>query len=210
MNTLGVSARHALLACFIGALALPAVALSDQAAATSATSAKPVLAPAPSGKGVAANNTVERRATITAIDAATRTITLKGEKDEYELEVSPEVKDFDKLKVGDVVVATYTQSIAAHIAAPGEATPGVTGSVKANPIEKGNASASREVTASLKVEAVDTKANTVTLSAGNGHSQTVQVTNPKVQERLKTLKPGDVVVITYNEALALKLQKVAP
>jgi hypothetical protein len=184
--------RSVLLACLVTALALPIAGVADQAA---------------TGKGVSASDTIEKRATVTAIDRATRTVTLKGETDEFVLEVGPEVTGFDSLKVGDVVVATYTESIAARIAKPGEAVPGVTGSVIAEPPSGGKARAGREVTASLKVEAVDVKANTVTLSAADGDKRTVEVKDPKVQERLKTVKPGDVVVVTYTEALALRLEK---
>ena len=184
--------RSVLLACLVTALALPIAGVADQAA---------------TGKGVSASDTVEKRATVTAIDRATRTVTLKGETDEFVLEVGPELTGFDSLKVGDVVVATYTESIAARIAKQGEAAPGVTGSVIAEPPSGGKARAGREVTASLKVEAVDLKANTVTLSGADGDKRTVEVKDPKVQERLKTVKPGDVVVVTYTEALALRLEK---
>jgi hypothetical protein len=169
--------------------------LADQAAA--------------SGKGVSAGDTVEKRATITAIDPASRSVTLKGEKGEFEVEVAPEVKNFDQLKVGDVVVATYTESIAVRMAAPGESPPAVGGGVTATPMDKGKATIGREVTASLKVEAVDAAANTVTLSGPGGEKRTVDVVDPKIRERLKTVKPGDVVVVTYTESLAMRLEKVA-
>ena len=184
--------RPVLLACLVTALALPITGVADQTA---------------TGKGVSASDTIEKRATVTAIDRATRTVTLKGETDEFVVEVGPEVKGFDTLKVGDVVVATYTESIAVRMAKQGEATPGVTGTVIAEPPTGGKAKAGSEVTASLKVEAVDLTANTVTLSAGDGQKRTVEVKDPKVQERLKTVKPGDVVVVTYTEALALRLDK---
>jgi hypothetical protein len=49
----------------------------------------------------------------------------------------------------------------------------------------------------------------VTLSDGAGRSSAVDVVDPRARERLKTLKPGEVVVITFTEALALRLEKVA-
>jgi hypothetical protein len=194
--------RKILAACLAAALTLPTFALADQSAA------KPTVTAAP-GKGIKATDTVEGRATITAIDAKTRTVSLKGEKGtEFDVEAGPEVVNFDKLKVGDVVVATYTESIAARIAAPSEgAVPGVTQTVTGTPTA-GQRKVGHEVTATLKVEAVDAKANKVTLSDGAGHSRTVDVVNPKVQERLKTLKPGDMVVVTYTESLAIRLQPV--
>ena len=184
--------RSILLASLVTALALPIAGVADQTA---------------TGKGVSASDTIEKRATVTAIDRATRNVTLKGETDEFVVQVGPEVTGFDTLKVGDVVVATYTESIAARIAKPGEATPGATGTVSATPASGGKAMIGGEVTASLKVEAVDSNANTVTLSGADGQKRTVEVKDPKVQERLKTVKPGDMVVVTYTEAIALRLEK---
>lgn len=189
-----------LAACLAAAIALPAVSLAQQAGPT-------VVAEA--GKGVTATDTVTGRATITAIDAATRTATLKTESGEIiDMVVDPAVPNFDKLQVGDTVAATYTASLAARIAQPGEVTPEVKESVSAPQTAPGERKVAHEVTASLKVEAVDTKANTVTLSGPQGNKKTIAVNNPKVQERLKTVKVGDVVVVTYTESVALRLEKV--
>ena len=65
------------------------------------------------------------------------------------------------------------------------------------------------MTATFKVEAVDAAANKVTLSDGAGNSRTIDVKHPKAQERLKTLKPGEMAVITYTESLALRLEEVS-
>ena len=59
------------------------------------------LHPAP---GRAASRTVKLTATITAIDKATRDVTLKGPQgNDVTVTASPEVKNFDQLKVGDQV-----------------------------------------------------------------------------------------------------------
>ena len=171
------------------------------------TATKPAAAPA--GKGLHESRTVEKSATITAIDPAKRLATLKtADGSEFELEASPDVANFDSLKVGDKVVATYVQSIGVHIESAGQASPGVKETTTATPAP-GKAKVGREVTATLKVESVDAKNNMVTLSDGAGHSAPVDVVDPRARERLKTLKPGEMVVITYTEALALRLEKVA-
>jgi hypothetical protein len=170
------------------------------------TAAKPATATA--GKGLHESRTFEKKATITAIDPAKRLVTLKGEGgNTFELEASPDLKTFDTLKVGDVVVAKYTQSVGVHIAPAGQATPGMKTAATATPAP-GQAHVGREVTATLKVDSVDVKNNTVTLSDNAGHSAPVDVVDPQARERLKTLKPGEMVVITYTEALALSLEKV--
>ena len=155
------------------------------------------------------SKTLERRATITAIDVPKRLVTLKGQDgDVFEVEAGTDIQNFDKLQVGDVVVATYTESLALEIAAPGKATPGITGTVSGTPTP-GQRNLGRQVTATFKVEAVDAAANKVTLSDGACNSRTIDVRHPQAQQRLKTLKPGEMAVITYTESLALRLEKVS-
>ena len=94
--------KHLVIASIItAALALPAMAQTSTAIV---------------GKGpgvAAAAQTVKLTATITAIDAATRAITLKGPQGkEITLTAGPEVKNFAQMKVGDQVEATYTEALA--------------------------------------------------------------------------------------------------
>ena len=65
---------------------------------------------------------VSATATIQAIDATKKTITLKDEtgvEDTYS--VGPEVNRFDELKVGDKVKMTYYESVVLVVRKPGEA-----------------------------------------------------------------------------------------
>lgn len=169
-------------------------------------------APEQAGKGIAVGETIELRAKVTAIDLAERVVTLQSEDGRSEqLEVDPAVQNLDRLKVGDTVVATYLVALAARIAKPGESTPAVQQVVSLP--EKGASGpivAAQQVTARLVVNAVDAKANTVTLTGPRGVTKTVAVKNPEVQARLKTLKAGDEVDVTYTEAVALTLERVAP
>src|SRR5207244_178156 len=60
--------------------------------------------------GVAA--TVKLTATITAIDKATRDVTLKGPQgNEETVTAGPDVKNFDKMKVGDQVNVEYIEAL---------------------------------------------------------------------------------------------------
>ena len=85
-------------------LALPVVALAEQASK------------APADQPLTRAQSVEARATVTAIDPATRTVTLKNEKGEtFPVQAGSAVKNFDQIKVGDIVKATYTESIAFQV-----------------------------------------------------------------------------------------------
>ena len=87
------------------ALAIAAVAAWPVAAQTSAT-----MGTAP-GKGVAAQ-TVRLTATITAIDKATRDVTLKGPQgNEVTVTAGPDVKNFANMHVGDRVDVQYFEAV---------------------------------------------------------------------------------------------------
>ncbi|MGT2508309.1 hypothetical protein [Cupriavidus basilensis] len=81
--------------------------------------AQPVFAQ-PEAKGemmtapgkAAFSETTKVAATVMKIDAASRTVTLKGPKGRvFDLAVGDEVRNFDQVKVGDKVVAEYKQAL---------------------------------------------------------------------------------------------------
>ena len=69
-----------------------------------------VFAQSQAAKTVTKENSVTATATITAIDPATRSITLRTEKgDEDTFTVGPDVTRFNQLKVGDNIRVTDTK-----------------------------------------------------------------------------------------------------
>jgi hypothetical protein len=167
--------------------------------------ALPALAQEGKGKSVQMKAT----ATVTALDQKTRMITLKtADGKELTTEVSPEVKNLKQVKVGDVLNITYTAAIAFRIN-PKEAavTGAATAITTAKPGEKPAATAGNQVTVSATVQAIDLKANTVTFKGPKGNVRTLAVEDPDNQQRLKTLKVGDIVEFTYTEALTVKVEE---
>jgi hypothetical protein len=180
-----------LTAILTATLALPVVALAEQASNEPLTKAQ----------------SVEARATVTAIDPSTRMVTLKTEGGEtVDVEAGSEVKNFDQIKVGDVVKATYTESIAFQVAPKGETPAGTSQTVNRIP---GGAAVGQQVTTSFKVASVDPETNVLWVTLPSGTTKKIQVQDPKAQERLKTLRPGDVVGVTYTESMAIQLEKLA-
>src|ERR1700687_2616669 len=93
------------LLVLIGLIMCPVLG-SSALAQTSAA----VVAKGPGVAGVA--QTVKVTATITAINTATREVTLKGPKGrEVTLLLGPEVKNFAQMKVGDSVNAEYIEAL---------------------------------------------------------------------------------------------------
>jgi Cu/Ag efflux protein CusF len=162
------------------------------------------------GPGVAAAaQTVKVTATITAIDPAARTVTLKGPKGrEVTMTVGPEVKNFAQMKVGDQVEAEYAEALTLELKKGGGAAVARTedkGMATAKPGERPAGLAARQVKVVADVVAVDPAAQTVTLK-GPKQTLDLKVTDP---EQLKLVKVGDQVEATYTEALAIAVQPVA-
>jgi hypothetical protein len=159
------------------------------------------------GKGAAV--AVKIRGTIDAIDKDKGTVTLKGPKGRtLTLEVRDRQK-LDAIKVGDPVVATYMEAVVIQARKAGTATPGVTTQetrVGSKPGETPAGAIGREVTVTATLTAIDKKAQTVTIKGPEGGTETIKAKDPK---NLEALKVGDMVDITYAQALAVTLDKPA-
>lgn len=176
-------------------LALPVAALGEQASTASAN------------QPLTKAQSVEARATVTAIDPATRMVTLKTQDGQtVDIEAGPAVKNFDQIKVGDTVKATYTESIAFQVVPKGETAGGASQSANRIP---GGAEVGQQVTTSFKVASVDPETNILWVTLPNGNTKKIHVQDPQAQARLKTLSPGNVVSVTYTESVAVQLEKLA-
>jgi hypothetical protein len=155
--------------------------------------------------------TVKVHGTISAIDKDARTITLKGPKGRtLTLDVQDPSK-LDVVKVGDPVVATYMEAAAIQVRKAGSAAPGASvqeSRVSSKPGENPAGAIAREVTVTATITAINTKApQTVTIKGPRGHEETVKVRDPK---NLQGVKVGDLVEITYLQALAVALDRPKP
>jgi Cu/Ag efflux protein CusF len=153
---------------------------------------------------------VKVRGTIAAIDKENRTVTLKGPKGNT---LTLDVKDpskFDVIKVGDPVVAAYVEAVVIQVKKAGSAMPGMStqeSRVTSKPGETPAGAIAREVTMVGTITAIDTKAQKVTIKGPQGRQETIKVKDPK---NLEGVKVGDMVEITFTQALAVSLDKPAP
>ena len=166
-----------------------------------------VAGTAPGKAGIA--KTVKITATITAIDKATRDVTLKGPKgNELTVTAGPEVKNFDRMKVGDRVNAEYVEALTLQLVKGGGQKVARTeqaGAAAAKPGEKPAGAVGRQVTIVADVVGVDPATQTVTLK---GPQRTVDlvVGDP---EQFKRVAKGDQVEATFTQALAMALEPAA-
>jgi hypothetical protein len=149
-------------------------------------------------------------AKVEAIDQAKRQVTLKGSLgNEVTFVVDERVKRLNEVQVGDEVTADYYVSLAGELRAP-------TAEEKEHPltiIEEGvrapkGTSPAGGVLRGFKVVAtvvgLDLPTQSVTLQGPQGNTGTIRAEHV---EKLKQLRLGDTVVVTYTEALAISLQK---
>ena len=166
-----------------------------------------VAGSAPGKVGVA--ETVRVTATITAIDKATRDITLKGPQgNEVTLTAGPEVKNFDQMNVGDQVNAQYVEALTLELKKGGGMPVARTEKDKvagAKPGDKPAGAAGRQVTIVADVIAVNPAKQSITLK---GPQRTVDlvVSDPA---QFKLIAKGDQVEAKYTQALAITVEPVA-
>jgi hypothetical protein len=185
---------------------LPLCACAALACGTAAAQPEPV----------AVEKTQTISATVASIDQAKRLVELQKGDERRTIQVSPEVRNFDKIKVGDEVVATYYTGLAAEFKKKGESkTVGVidatTGTARLpEGASKPGAAVANKITTTVVIEGVDRKTNSVTFVGPSGLTRTVDVVDPKAQQFISTLQKGDEVQLTYVEALAVTLEPKKP
>jgi ribosomal protein L6P/L9E len=190
-------------AALLGAACLPALAQQKPDAKSAA-----MVASAPGTATVA--SAVSISASVEAIDKAQRKLTLKGPKGNVQtVTAGPEVRNFDQIKVGDLVVARYVESLTLTLKKDGKelrAKTETTDAVRAKAGEKPAGIVGRQVEVTADVIAVDAKTQTLTLK---GPNQTVELKVPDPAQ-FKLVKVGDQIQATYTEAVALSVETAAP
>jgi hypothetical protein len=106
-----------------------------------------------------------------------------------------------------MVTVAYHRAIAATLKKKGKAKLGSSSGEElytAKPGEMPAAIGAQTVTVTAKITDVDRKTQEITLKGPKGRSVVVGVNDPTVFDKVKT---GDLVEITYTEALAIAVEK---
>ena len=145
-------------------------------------------------------------ATVEAIEASTRTLTLKKADGSYLTTVAgPDITRFDEVKLGDTVNVRYYENVVIRVKRPGESdvvssVKGTTGSEQVLP----GGTRAKQVTITATITAIDTAAPSITFTGPNGwkYSSKVQDT-----EALAKVKVGDKVDIVWTEAMLVSVER---
>jgi len=192
-------------------------ALVSACASDPATTTASPGAPSETMSGVSAQKDAAARvnvttitATVEAIDLPSRIVGLVGpEGNALVVQVGDEVRNLDQVKVGDRVRVEYFEGLLAELLPPGSDPRAValTDAVaRAAPGERPAGGMGEAVSARVVIEFVDTLRNVVQFTGPKGKKRVVRVEKPEFRAMLRTLKPGDVVELTYFEAVAVKVE----
>jgi hypothetical protein len=151
-------------------------------------------------------------AVVEAIDPVTREVSLRGPNGPVSVVVGPEVRNFDRVHVGDKVVVSYYQGIAAQMAKGDTKVtePAVsTFDYRAQSGKRPGGGVGASVTTTVTIEAIDTGTNTVAFKRSDGSVHIIAVKSPNMVKFIRTLKPGDSVEVTYTESVAINVVPAA-
>ncbi|WP_207286173.1 MULTISPECIES: hypothetical protein [unclassified Pseudomonas] len=149
---------------------------------------------------------------VLAVDAANHQVVLEGaEGREVNVQLSDNAKNLGNLKVGDKVTVEVIRSVAAYLDTDvDKGLPGSTertGEIRATKDDPNpGGEAFRQVQVQLQITKIDVAKNQVTFKGPRGHSKTINVEKPEVQKKLKDLKVGQSVVVTYTDVLKVTTQ----
>ena len=121
-----------------------------------------------------------------------------------------EVRNFAQLEVGDTVTLMYRRSVAFDLQPAGSAEAGAyieQDGARAVEGAKPAGIVGERVTVLAPIVAIDRAANTVSVRGPRGNVQMIDVVKPEYQKQLGKLKIGDLLRITYTEALAVSVSK---
>ena len=143
--------------------------------------------------------------TIEAIEASTRTVTLKKADGTYVTTVAgADIKRFAELKIGDKVTARFYENVIVRLKAPGE--PDVNAGGKATTptdtvLPGGTRAKQRTITATIT--AIDPKLPSITFSGPNGWKYSSRVED---KAALAKVKVGDRLDITWTMAVLISVE----
>ena len=145
---------------------------------------------------------VTETATITAIDKGSRSVTLQAANgDRKTFTVGPAVTRFNQLKVGDVIRATYYESLVLQLRKPGAAVaPSTSASVAERLKDRPGGVVAVQETTAVTVKAVDTNVPSLTVVTAAGLTETWKIADRK---NLEGVVPGDRIEMTYSKGVVV-------
>lgn len=154
---------------------------------------------------------VTNTATVMNIDSAKRIVTLKKEDGSMQSYVlGDNVRNFDQIKVGDVVKSSVIESVAVYVRKSNEepdATVSKSVSVAAKG-EKPSITLTDTFELVARVTAIDIDKGVITISTVSGETKTFPI--DKSVGKFKNIKAGDDVILNVSVAVMIAVETPAP
>src|SRR6516225_2468532 len=149
--------------------------------------------------------TITLSGTVETIDHEKRVVNIKTPDAKFQtIDVPPEAKRFDEVKVGDKVSITYNNTVSARLKPPGEAPVNTaTRTSTAGQGERPGGTADVERIMTATITAIDKNASSITFTGPNGWKYDRRVVDPTVLDKIKV---GDKVDITWDTNVTVAVQ----
>lgn len=151
------------------------------------------------------------RVTVVSVDPATRHLVVRKDSGETaSFKVPAEVRNFENLKPGDVITATYYLETEFVLSPPNKPLPEDTDTVLAARAQQGELPAAliaSHMVVTGAVIGVDAKAHTLkVVSPQGGQVHTIAVSSPEGRRLMGQLKPGDTITAYVTEGLLISTE----
>lgn len=180
-----------------------AAAVAAAIALLAACASKP---PAP----ITRKSVTRMEATVVEVQNSKRLVSLRRPDGQIvTLELGPEVRNFDQIKVGDRVVASYYEAMGFAVVDPrAPQTPDDAGVIAGRAAlgDRPAGAIGGFVETTVTIVSVDNSAHTVTFKGDDGLVRTVAVEREDGRAFASRLRAGDRVVMTYAEAIAISVE----
>jgi len=199
--------QFAVIICAAAVLAMPVFGVADDG--------QQDPAPQKTRGRIVTETMVAEHAVVKAVDMDKRTLTLTmPDGKECTFVIDKKVKKLGQVKVGDVVTARYHEAVSVKLNKT-KVPAGVTVEETVARDEKSVKPAGfarRQVTTTATIEKIFDNGNMVTLRKPDGSAVDVKVRDKENLAKIKKgeVKEGDQIEITYTQALAISVEKVAP
>ena len=200
-----------LLACSLLVTAIPSLAAMNTDPEMDKIDTSPDMRKEPP-KGLNTETLVEVTATVTAVDIPNRLVTIEGpEGNAAVIQVTEQVKNLPQVEIGDKVNIKYYLSAIVDVVKAGDdaelGTSAGAARISAPAGQKPAGAIGVEVTRRAEVVFVDPYQKFISFrSPDRGQRKISLKHSPDLQHYLKELKKGDIVEVTYTEAVAISLE----
>ena len=161
-------------------------------------------------ESVQISETQEISATIIAVDQELRLVTLRGPQGNLTaIEAGPEVRNLAQVEVGDTLRVVYERTYIATLTdaeVASTVTDVAAAAVRAEVGETPGGAVGTMSTMMVTIESIGPEGRSATFRGPDGQLQAIDVQRPEGREFSRGLNPGDVVQLTFAEALAIMVE----